>query len=199
MQQYHRCTLAYHESAGRLALRRPRTGDRRVPSAIAAHPGGSGESRLSSSHFERPIMKITDVVPLVLGTPWRNLTFLKVETDEGIVGVSEARCVARTSTVLAYLEEVKHRYVIGSDPMDIEALVHRMFHRDFARVDDVAGTGIALVEMACWDIIGKALNQPVNIVRSDEPGAAGNEIITCHNLSCNSPFERASVCERRRP
>ena len=41
-------------------------------------------------------MIITDVVPLVLGTPWRNLIFLKLETDEGLVGVSEARSVNRT-------------------------------------------------------------------------------------------------------
>ena len=33
-------------------------------------------------------MIITEITPLVLGTPWRNLIFLKVETDEGLVGVS---------------------------------------------------------------------------------------------------------------
>jgi galactonate dehydratase len=51
--------------------------------------------------------------------------------------------------------------VLGSDPFRIEELVHRMFIGDFARVDDIAGMGIALVEMACWDIVGKALKQPV--------------------------------------
>jgi len=51
--------------------------------------------------------------------------------------------------------------VIGSDPFDVERLVHRMFHGDFARVADIAGMGIALVEMACWDLMGKALGQPV--------------------------------------
>jgi galactonate dehydratase len=106
-------------------------------------------------------MIITNVVPLVLGTPWRNLVFLKVETDEGLVGVSEARSVNRTETVLAYLQEAKSRYLIGSDPLEIEHLVHRMFHGDFARVDDVVGMGIALVEMACWDLMGKALSRPV--------------------------------------
>jgi galactonate dehydratase len=106
-------------------------------------------------------MIITDVVPLVLGTPWRNLIFLKVETDEGLVGVSEARSVNRTETVLAYLREASERYLLGTDPMEIERLVHRMFHGDFARVDDVVGTGIALVEMACWDLMGKSLSRPV--------------------------------------
>ncbi len=45
-------------------------------------------------------MIITEITPLVLGTPWRNLIFLKVETDEGLVGVSEARSVNRTEAVL---------------------------------------------------------------------------------------------------
>ena len=106
-------------------------------------------------------MKITNITPMVLGTPWRNLTFLKVETDEGLVGVSEGRNVNRTEALLGYLEGIKKRYVVGSDPFRIEDLVHRMFIGDFARLDDVAGMGIALVEMACWDIVGKALKQPV--------------------------------------
>ncbi len=106
-------------------------------------------------------MKIKNITPLVLGTPWRNLTFLKVETDEGLVGVSEGRNVNRTEALLGYLEGIKKRYVVGSDPFRIEELVHRIFVGDFARVDDIAGMGIALVEMACWDILGKALGQPV--------------------------------------
>ena len=106
-------------------------------------------------------MIITNITPLVLGTPWRNLLFLKVETDEGLVGISESRSVNRTEAVLGYLNEAKRKYVLGADPFEIERLVHRMFHGDFARVDDIAGTGIALVEMACWDIVGKALDQPV--------------------------------------
>ena len=38
-------------------------------------------------------MKITRVTPLVLGTAWRNLTFLQIETDEGITGYAEANCL----------------------------------------------------------------------------------------------------------
>jgi galactonate dehydratase len=106
-------------------------------------------------------MRITKVTPLVLGTPWRNLIFVKVETDEGLVGVAESRTVNRTGAVLAYLESAVKKYVLGTDPFNVEHLVHRMFHGDFSRVGEIAGTGIALVEMACWDLMGKALDQPV--------------------------------------
>ena len=64
-------------------------------------------------------MKITKVTPLVLGTEWRDLLFVKVETDEGLVGVGEARPVNRVDTVLGYLEETVQRYVLGSDPFAI--------------------------------------------------------------------------------
>ena len=106
-------------------------------------------------------MKITKVSPLVLGTAWRNLTFVKVETDEGITGVGEARVLNRTQAVLGYLAEVVPRYVLGSDPFEVERLVQRMFREDFGRAGEQVMTGIALVEIACWDIIGKALGEPV--------------------------------------
>jgi galactonate dehydratase len=105
-------------------------------------------------------MKISKITPLVLGTPWRNLTFLKVETDEGLTGVSEVRSM-RYEAVLGYLKMIEKRYLLGSDPFNIESLVRRAFVDDFLRVNDISAAGIALVEMACWDIVGKALHQPV--------------------------------------
>lgn len=106
-------------------------------------------------------MKITKITPLVLGTAWRDLTFLKVDTDEGITGVGETRSLNHTDAVLGYLQGAASRYVIGSDPFNIEALYDRMYRGDFGRPGEVVMTGISLVEIACWDIIGKALNQPV--------------------------------------
>lgn len=106
-------------------------------------------------------MKITKVTPMVLGTEWRNLIFVKVETDEGITGVGESRPPNKTSAVLGYLADSMARYVIGHDPFEIEKLTQRMFREDFGRAGEIVMTGIALIEIACWDIMGKALNQPV--------------------------------------
>ncbi len=106
-------------------------------------------------------MKITNVTPLILGTDWRNLTFVKVETDEGLIGVGEARVLNRTDAVLGYLAEAVPRYVLGHDPFAIERLVQQMFRADFGRAGELVMTGIALIEIACWDIVGQALNQPV--------------------------------------
>ena len=106
-------------------------------------------------------MKITKVTPMVMGTAWRNLTFVKVETDEGLEGAGEVRVVNRTEAVLGYLADAVPRYVLGSDPFETEKLVQRMLRDDYMRAGDIVGAGIALIEMACWDIVGKALNLPV--------------------------------------
>ena len=106
-------------------------------------------------------MRISKVTPMVLGTEWRNLTIVKFETDDGLVGVGECRALNRTDGVLGYLSEAAPRYVIGEDPFNVERLVARMFREDFGRAGEIIMTVIALVEVACWDIIGKALNQPV--------------------------------------
>ncbi len=106
-------------------------------------------------------MKITDVITLVMGTSWRNLTFVKVETDEGLTGISEVRMNNRTDALVAYIDGAKRRHVIGSDPFNTENLYQRMFRDDYGRAGEIVATGISVIEIACWDIIGKALNQPV--------------------------------------
>ncbi|HEX5943186.1 MAG TPA: mandelate racemase/muconate lactonizing enzyme family protein [Anaerolineales bacterium] len=106
-------------------------------------------------------MKISAVRPLVLGTPWRDLTFVVVETDEGLRGVGEARMVNHTEALLGYLREASRNHILGSDPFKIEDLVQRMFRRDFARASEIMTSAIAVVEMACWDIMGQALGVPV--------------------------------------
>ncbi len=106
-------------------------------------------------------MKITDVKPVVMGTSWRNLIFIKVETDEGVTGIGEATIQNREEGVLGYLEGAKKRHVIGSDPFNIEDLWLRMYRNDFWRNGVICTTVMSAVEIACWDIVGKVVGQPV--------------------------------------
>jgi galactonate dehydratase len=106
-------------------------------------------------------MRITDLEVLVLGTSWRNLTFVKLIADDGLVGLGEARLTNRTEALLAYLAAIKDRYVLGIDPFDTERLVHTMIHGDQGRPGEIVTTAISLIEMACWDLKGKALGVPV--------------------------------------
>jgi len=106
-------------------------------------------------------VKITAVEPVVLGTSWRNLIFLQVKTDDGLVGIGECTLQNREEGVLGYLQGAVRRHVIGSDPFNIEDLWLRMYRNDFWRGGVIATTVMSGVEIACWDIIGKALGQPV--------------------------------------
>lgn len=106
-------------------------------------------------------MKIVDVKSAVLGTAWRNLTFVRVITDEGLEGVGEVRMIQHTDALQGYLAEAVPNHVLGYDPFEIEALVQRMYRNDYARAGEIAMSALATIEMACWDIMGQALGQPV--------------------------------------
>ncbi|MFN3337605.1 MAG: mandelate racemase/muconate lactonizing enzyme family protein, partial [Thermomicrobium sp.] len=106
-------------------------------------------------------MRIVDVKTYVLGTAWRNLTFVEVHTDEGITGVGEVRMLNHTDALLGYLAEAVPNHVLGRDPFCVEDLVFHLMRDDYARPDYVMMSGIAAIEIACWDIMGKALGLPV--------------------------------------
>ena len=106
-------------------------------------------------------MKISDVKTYILGTAWRNLTCVEVHTDEGLVGVGEVRMLNHTDALLGYFAEAVPNHVLGSDPFNSEDLVRRMFRNDYARAGEIAMSAISTIEIACWDIVGQALDQPV--------------------------------------
>jgi galactonate dehydratase len=107
-------------------------------------------------------MKISGVRTHVLGTPWRNLTIVEVETDEGVTGLGEVRMLQHTDALLGFLTEALPHHVIGFDPFDIEGLVYRMTRHDYARPGEIAMSALAVLEIACWDIKGKVLGLPVH-------------------------------------
>ncbi|MFG3284482.1 mandelate racemase/muconate lactonizing enzyme family protein [Streptomyces sp. NPDC048111] len=106
-------------------------------------------------------MRITGISTHVVGTPWRNLSYVQVHTDEGLTGVGETRMLGRTDALLGYLREAEVNHITGSDPFAIEDLVRRMKYGDYGRAGEIVMSGISVVEMACWDIKGKALGVPV--------------------------------------
>ena len=101
-------------------------------------------------------MKITDVRTLIVGNPWKNWLFVLVDTDEGITGLGEATGGLATKPNLGDVEELK-RHVVGEDPRHPDRLWHKMYNARFAN----SSTGMTGIELACWDILGKSLGQPV--------------------------------------
>ncbi len=106
-------------------------------------------------------MKITAARTTVVGTPWRELVFLELETDTGLVGTSEVRMVSRTDTLLACVDELAPRHVIGTDPFDVERLAWNIQRAEYDRPGEVSQSALACFDVACWDLMGQSLGVPV--------------------------------------
>jgi galactonate dehydratase len=102
-------------------------------------------------------MKITDIIPVVVGNPWKNWIFVRVLTDEGIEGLGESTGGLQTKSHVSMLEELRSR-IVGRDPRNIQELLDFVRKTLFLRRGESALSGI---EMACWDIVGKVCNQPL--------------------------------------
>lgn len=106
-------------------------------------------------------MKVTDCQVTVVGAPWRELTFVELATDEGLTGVGEVRIVNKTRTLTACIEELAPRYVLGSDPFDVERLAWNIRRAEYGRAGEVATSALSAFDMACWDLIGQAVGVPI--------------------------------------
>lgn len=123
-------------------------------------------------------MKIVEVKVHPLRTPldtpfafsqgWvkaRSATIVEVITDEGITGWGEAfaQGLEPPQIATAVIGSALAPLVVGQDPLATEVLWHRMYHasRDYGRKGSVIA-GISAIDMALWDIAGKAYGVPVH-------------------------------------
>jgi galactonate dehydratase len=97
----------------------------------------------------------------IVGTPWRELVFLELTTDSGLVGVSEVRMVNKTETLVACIGELAPRYVIGADPFDVERLAWNVQRAEYGRPGEITQSSLAAFDVACWDLMGQTLGVPV--------------------------------------
>ena len=103
-------------------------------------------------------MKVTRITTYRVPPRWM---FLKIETDEGVVGWGEPVVEGRARTVEAAVHELSE-LVIGQDPSRINDLWQAMYRGGFYRGGAVFMSAIAGIDQALWDIKGKVLNAPVS-------------------------------------
>jgi galactonate dehydratase len=105
-------------------------------------------------------MKITAIETFIAGNPWKNWLFAKVQTDEGIYGIGEGTLNYFGKTVEAAIHELKP-LILGMDPFQIEVISQKLIRDVYSDGGHIHMCTVAAIEIACWDIIGKALGQPV--------------------------------------
>ncbi|MEP3299948.1 MAG: mandelate racemase/muconate lactonizing enzyme family protein [Pseudoruegeria sp.] len=113
-------------------------------------------------------MKLKDLEIFVVAPPapgWggRYWIFTKLTTDDGLIGYGE--CYASSvgpDAMKAVIEDVFCRHMLGENPENIELMFRRAYSSGFTQRPDLTVIGaFSGLEMACWDIIGKARNRPV--------------------------------------
>ena len=112
-------------------------------------------------------MKITDFETFVVANPpprfgGRYFIFVKLVTDNGIVGYGEIYAATFSAHTIANMaEDIADRYLIGHDPFHVEKLWRNVYGTGYSLRPDVSLLGVLSgIEMACWDIIGKACDKP---------------------------------------
>src|ERR1700759_2835980 len=105
-------------------------------------------------------MKITNASVIVC-SPGRNFVTMKIETNEGIYGLGDGTLNGRELAVVSYLTEHVIPCIIGRDPFQTEDIWQYLYRGAYWRRGPVTMTAIAAVDVALWDIKGKALNTPV--------------------------------------
>ena len=112
-------------------------------------------------------MKLQDITTWVTVPPtgiggsfW---VIVKVTTDDGIDGVGECYGIPFSGDIACRMvEDTFERYIAGQDPHDVETLFRRVYSAGFTQRPDVLMMGVfSGIEIAIWDILGKASGQPV--------------------------------------
>lgn len=131
-------------------------------------------------------MKITSYELFKVPPRW---LFLKVSTDEGVVGWGEPIVEGRAEVVRVAVEEM-FAYLVGHDPFRIEDHFQVLYRSGFYRGGPILTSAMSGIEQALWDIKGKALGVPVyellggaarekvrvyNWIGGDRPGDVANQ------------------------
>jgi galactonate dehydratase len=105
----------------------------------------------------RAAIKITRLETFLVKPRW---LFLKVHTDAGIVGLGEPLVEGRALTVQTAVREIEP-YLIGKDPRQVVHHWQAIYRHAFYRGGPIMTSALSGIDMALWDIKGKALGVPV--------------------------------------
>jgi galactonate dehydratase len=113
-------------------------------------------------------MEVAKLNTYVVATPEPHIggmywIFLSIETKCGIIGVGEVYSASfHPEVVVKGIKDVFERYLKRHDPHHVERFYRECFSSGFTQRPDLTMMGVLSgLEMACWDIIGKAANKPI--------------------------------------
>lgn len=120
-------------------------------------------------------MTITDIESIAVFNGYRNFLFVLVHTDTGLVGIGESGLSGRELAVQGAIEHLRP-VLIGEDPRRIEHLWQVMSRGAFFPAGGAQSAAQSAIDIALWDIRGKALGIPVH----DLLGGRTRERVKCY-------------------
>jgi galactonate dehydratase len=136
-------------------------------------------------------MKITDIT-VYLAKEWRTFLFVVIDTDEGIYGLGEAGITGRELAVQGAIEHFKP-LLIGHDPFRTEHIWQMLFRGGFFPAQRILTAAMAAIDIALWDIKGKALGVPVYQLLG---GLARDKVVTYNHNVGETIEELVESCQR---
>lgn len=142
--------------------------------------------------------KITDVKVFGVTLPIkealdRPYVFVKIETNQGVVGWGEGTLEGKAAAVMSCVQDFKE-FLIGADPMMVEHHWQSMYVHSFYRAGPVIGSAISGIDQALWDLRGKLLGMPVYKLLGgpfDPKGVRGY-----YHLRASTPAEMREVRDK---
>lgn len=138
-------------------------------------------------------MKITDVKTFPVFQGSRNYLFVKVETDEGIYGVGEFGLTWKEEAGVGAIQHMKGD-LVGQDPMNIERIWQTLFRGDFFPGGRINMAAQSAIDIALWDIKGKALGQPVYMLLG---GRMRDRVVCYTGIGGRTPEDTAKAARQR--
>ncbi len=154
-----------------------------APALAAALPAAPGQLRITGAK--------------TFGVTWeedsdRPYVFVKLETNQGVVGWGEATLEGKAGATLQAIDDLKEFY-IGQDPMRVEHAWQSMYVHAFYRAGPILGSAISGIDQALWDIRGKVLGQPVYRLLGGPVEPRG--VRGYYHARANTPEELAALRE----
>jgi galactonate dehydratase len=129
-------------------------------------------------------VKITNVETIRLDL-LPNVAYVRIHTDEGLIGLGETFFGARAVTT--WIHETAAPYLLGKDPLQIERHWHGLNPFVGFNSSGVENRGRSAVDIALWDLLGQVANQPIYQLL----GGATRDCIQVYNTCAGYGYVRA--------
>jgi galactonate dehydratase len=125
------------------------------------------------------------------GRPQAAIVLVIIRTDDGIVGYGEALARYSLRSYVSIIEDLLAPIVIGENPFEVERLWQRMSRVFTGKIGGVLLEAVAAVDIALWDIMGKAVGQPVHRLL----GSMGRDRIVSYASSISWGSDKTAIAQ----